>query len=382
MKVRYRLVYCRKGCFRGDGRALIQVEASQGCVKKYFSSGVYVLPGQWNNKKRAVVNHPNANLLNAYLFEMIINLERTELELWKRGVEPTLNLIKENFRKAGEPSVSFKDFCNSAIMESSRCTSTKKNLISTLNCLTKFRLGYTWVDINYSFVHQFELWMVRNGFAKNTVIKHLRNLRTLINEAIVMGHIRPENNPFKVFKISQHKSQHKFLYPHELKCIENICVTGRLLHTKDAFLFCCYTGLRFSDFCRLNDEFFHVEKGCMWLKMKLKKTGIEIALPLTLLFNGKAEEIMKRYRSITAFAKIGSNSKVNSDLKAIQKIVGIKTKITFHVARHTCATLLCHQGIPITTVQKILGHTKVSTTQIYQEVMSETMVNDLKKAFC
>ena len=226
MKVRYRLVYCRKGCFRGDGCALIQVEASQGCVKKYFSSGVYVLPGQWNNKKRAVVNHPNANLLNAYLFEMIINLERTELELWKRGVEPTLNLIKENFRNAGEPSVSFKDFCNSAIMESARCTSTKKNLISTLNCLTKFRLGYTWVDINYSFVHQFELWMVRNGFAKNTVIKHLRNLRTLINEAIVMGHIRPENNPFKVFKISQHKSQHKFLYPHELKCIENICVTG------------------------------------------------------------------------------------------------------------------------------------------------------------
>jgi len=120
----------------------------------------------------------------------------------------------------------------------------------------------------------------------------------------------------------------------------------------------------------------------MWLKMKLKKTGIEIALPLTLLFNGKAVEIMKRYRSITAFAKIGSNSKVNSELKTIQKIAGIKTKITFHVARHTCATLLCHQGIPITTVQKILGHTKVSTTQIYQEVMSETMVNDLKKAFC
>ncbi|MEO4750381.1 tyrosine-type recombinase/integrase [Phocaeicola vulgatus] len=52
--------------------------------------------------------------------------------------------------------------------------------------------------------------------------------------------------------------------------------------------------------------------------------------------------------------------------------------ILFHVSRHTCATLLVHQGVAITTVQKLLGHTSVKTTQIYSEVLSSTIVRDLK----
>ncbi|RHD51442.1 recombinase [Phocaeicola plebeius] len=49
-----------------------------------------------------------------------------------------------------------------------------------------------------------------------------------------------------------------------------------------------------------------------------------------------------------------------------------------YVARHTCATLLIHQGVPITTVQKLLGHTSVKTTEIYSEVLSSTILRDLK----
>ncbi|MBQ7772932.1 MAG: tyrosine-type recombinase/integrase [Bacteroidales bacterium] len=52
----------------------------------------------------------------------------------------------------------------------------------------------------------------------------------------------------------------------------------------------------------------------------------------------------------------------------------------FHCFRHTCVTLLCYKGVPITTVQKILGHTKVTTTQIYQEVMLETVIRHLERA--
>ena len=366
--------------FRGDGRALIQVEASQGGVKKYFGSGVYVLPGQWDGRKKVVVNHPNAEALNAYLFEMVIGLERIELDLWKRGIEPTLGLIKEGFRKGDKLSGPFKDFCSSVIMESTRCLSTKKNLISTVHCVERFRPGCLWVDVNYSFVHQFELWLNREGFAQNTVVKHLRNLRTFVNEAILLGYIGYEDNPFRVFKIPRPEVRHKYLSMDELVRIEDVCLEGRLGHIRDAFLFCCYTGLRFSDFCLLSQGAFYREGGYLWLKMRLKKTGVEVFLPLDLLFNGKAIGILDRYGSVEEFARIGSNSKVNSALKVLQKAVDIRLKLTFHVARHTCATLLCYMGVPITTVQRILGHTKVSTTQIYQEVMCETVVKDLKGA--
>ena len=380
MKVRYRLVYFKKRNLSGDNSAVIQVEASQCGCKKYFSTGVYVMPDHWDNKKKKIIGHPNADMLNAYLFEFIINIERVELNLWKRGVSPTLNLIKEHLNSGNELSGSFKEICRNVILDSSRCISTKKNLMSTLNSLIKFRQDFTWSDINYAFLQQFELRLNRQRFAKNTVIKHLRNLRTLLNEAVLLGHLSAENNPFGVFKIPQHISQHIFLCSDELQRLENLCPDGYLMHVRDAFLFCCYTGLRFSDFCLLKSNCFLNENGCLWLKMRTKKTSVEIAIPLNLVFNGKAVQIINRYSSIELFAKIGSNSRVNSHLKILQKMAAISTKLTFHVARHTCATLLCHRGVPITTVQKILGHTKVSTTQIYQEVMSETIINDLRRA--
>lgn len=49
-----------------------------------------------------------------------------------------------------------------------------------------------------------------------------------------------------------------------------------------------------------------------------------------------------------------------------------------HTARHTNATLLIYKGVNITTVQKLLGHKNVRTTQIYAMVMDRTLVHDLE----
>ena len=53
-------------------------------------------------------------------------------------------------------------------------------------------------------------------------------------------------------------------------------------------------------------------------------------------------------------------------------------RITFHTARHSCAVNLLHQGVPVTTVQSILGHRSVETTQVYAEVLRDTLVRDLQ----
>jgi len=71
---------------------------------------------------------------------------------------------------------------------------------------------------------------------------------------------------------------------------------------------------------------------------------------------------------------------VNKDLGVIAKLAGITQNVSFHTARHTNATLLIYNGINITTVQKLLGHKSVRTTQIYANIMDMTIVHDLEKS--
>ncbi len=233
-------------------------------------------------------------------------------------------------------------------------------------------------DITYTFLKDFEVYLREKGNGINTVAKHLRQLRTLVNEAINQGYIHADAYPFRKFKIKQEKGRHEFLTPDELKKLENLEVHDlKLRHVLDAFLFCCYVGLRFSDFCQLTPSNFIRVNGKRWLHFKSIKTGIELRLPLHLLFEGKALAILDR-NCITEFASLGSNSEVNKALSVITSMARIKKHVTYHTVRHTCATLLIHQGVPITTVQKLLGHTSVKTTEIYSEILSSTILRDLK----
>ena len=377
-KIRYRLVYNRKKQLNKQGTALVQVEASLNQRKIYFKTNIYLHPEHWDKLTSQVIDHPQANDLNAMLFEHVLHLQAIELSFWKRGIQPTLALLRDAIKKDTPVNVTFPVFAKEYVKHSDRRKSTKDNLITTINVLQEFRPGLDFKDITYSFLKDFETYLREKGNGVNTVAKHLRQLRTLVNEAINQGYIHADAYPFRKFKIKQEKSRHEFLTPDELRKLENLEVRDKKLrHVLDAFLFCCYVGLRFSDFCQLAPANFIRVNGKRWLHFKSIKTGIELRLPLHLLFEGKALAILDRY-NIEEFACLGCNSDVNKYLVQIAEMARIRKHITYHTARHTCATLLIHQGVPITTVQKLLGHTSVKTTEIYSEVLSSTITRDLK----
>lgn len=377
-KIRYRLVYNRKKHLNKQGTALVQVEASLNQRKIYFKTNLYIKPEHWDKRTSQVIGHPQANDLNSMLFEFVLHLQGIELALWKRGVPATLSLLKDAMKKNRPINITFPIFAKEYVQHSDRRESTKENLFTTITVLQEFRPGLDFKDITYTFLKDFEVYLREKGNGINTVAKHLRQLRTLVNEAINQGYIHADAYPFRKFKIKQEKGRHEFLTPDELKKLENLEVHDlKLRHVLDAFLFCCYVGLRFSDFCQLTpSNFIHVN-GKRWLHFKSIKTGIELRLPLHLLFEGKALAILDR-NCITEFASLGSNSEVNKALSVITSMARIKKHVTYHTARHTCATLLIHQGVPITTVQRLLGHTSVKTTEIYSEILSSTIVRDLK----
>ena len=378
-KIKYRLVYNRKKKLNKQGTALVQVEASLNQRKVYFKTNVYLHPEHWDKRTSQIIVHPQADDLNSMLFEFVLYLQGIELALWKRGVPATLSLLNgRNEVRIRPVNVTFPVFAKEYVTHSDRRESTKENLYTTITVLQEFRPGLDFKDITYTFLKDFEVYLREKGNGINTVAKHLRQLRTLVNEAINQGYIHADAYPFRKFKIKQEKGRHEFLTPDELKKLENLEVSDRKLrHVLDAFLFCCYVGLRFSDFCQLSPANFIKVNGKKWLHFKSIKTGIELRLPLHLLFEGKALSILDRY-CITEFASLGSNSEVNKALSAIAGMARIKKHVTYHTARHTCATLLIHQGVPITTVQKLLGHTSVKTTEIYSEILSSTILRDLK----
>jgi len=382
-KIRYRLVYNRQNTLNRQGTALVQVEAYLNQRKIYLKTNVYLKPECWSREGAQVINHPQSNELNTMLYEYILYLQGIELGYWKRGIPATLSLLKDAVKKKSTVNVSFSTFAKSAIDNSDKKQSTKDNLHSTLAVLHDFRSGLDFKDLTYTFLRDFEQYLREKGNAVNTIAKHMRQLRTLVNEAINEGYILQEAYPFRKFKIKREKKEHNFLMPADLEKLENLKLPDRKnnsRHILDAFLFCCYCGLRFSDFKQLTYKNLVTVDGKEWLVLNSVKTGVKLNIPLYLLFNGKALGIMRKYDSIEQLAALGCNSDTNRTLQKLGRMAHIGKKFTYHTSRHTCATLLVHQGVPITTVQKLLGHTSVKTTEIYSEVFDETIIKDLTRA--
>lgn len=358
---------------------MIQVEAKLNQRNIYLTTNIYIKPEYWNKDISEVINHPQAVELNAMLFEYIIYLQGIELSFWKRGIQPTLALLRDAVKKKSPVNITFTEFARKSTMSSDKSESTKENIMSTVRLLDRFRPGLTFEDLSYTFLKDFEAWLRELGKNQNTTGKHLRQLRTLTNEAINDGYMPADAYPFRKFKIKVQKAQKPFLTPDELGKLERLHLEDvRQQHILDAFLFCCYTGLRFSDFRTMTSSNIVPINRKKWLCLKMQKTNLEIKLPLELLFEGKALDIIDKYETIEQMAAIPINADTNKILSDIAEKSKIKKHFTFHTARHTCATLLIHQGVAITTVQKLLGHTSVKTTEIYSEVLSSTIVKDLK----
>lgn len=111
-------------------------------------------------------------------------------------------------------------------------------------------------------------------------------------------------------------------------------MSGKYERIKDAFLFCCYTGLRYSDFVRLRPEWIEKINGKPWLHLFTKKTDTEIRLPLSLLFDGKAIEIINKYSDISSLVHIPDNHDANVMLSEVVKTAKINKRVTWHLARH------------------------------------------------
>jgi site-specific recombinase XerD len=270
---------------------------------------------------------------------------------------------------------------------------TLKNYFTTERYLNKFLIQKLKIkdiylkQLNYRFIIDFERFLrnyspssKRKALGNNGVMKHLERFKKMIHFAIKLEWL--VKNPFGQFQLKFDRYDRQYLSERELELIENTYFNSqRLERVKDIFIFSCYTGLSYIDVKQLTVH--QIVKGIdnnYWIYTKREKTNEVVKIPIL----PKALAIIDKYKVLSE--RIGSemllplysNQKTNCYLKEIAKVCKIHKNITFHVARHTFATtVLLSNGVPIETVSKLLGHTKLSTTQIYARVLEHKISEDI-----
>lgn len=373
-KIRYMIVYNRANRLNKRGEGLVHIMCYFRGRSIYFSTHVYVTPNQFKNG--IIVNHPRSNELNYYLGKMKQDIENIELDYIKEGKLITLSLLKTAVKEHLAPSAKFIDFGKTAINNSDRKQGTIDGYKTLFNNLNLFKKDIRISDIDYNFIVKYDNWMKTTNIKHNTRIGRLRQLKALINEAVKRELIT--KNPFDNFKIPPMINKKGYITEEQLSNIENLTNLSPYTEiVRDAFLFGCYTRLRISDILTLKSD--NIVDG--WIHKTMVKTKFTVHIPIKTVYDGKALKLIEKYGSIEKLVnKIGKNNKMNRVLKDIFIAINAPTNYTFHTSRHTFATLLLNKGVAITSIQKMLGHTKLTTTQIYSEVSETTITNDLLKS--
>jgi site-specific recombinase XerD len=347
------------------------------------------------HKGRARGNSQKARMLNSYLEQVNSNLFKSYQDLKNERKFITSQAIKSRYLGEDEQNHTINDIIkyHTEDMDGKLKWGTQKNYFTTQNYISKFLIktfktnDIYLQELDYNFIIKFEKYLrahspedYQKPMGNNTVMKHIERLRKLINLSFKLGWIA--SDPFVNFKAQFIKTERGFLSLDELSRIEEKhFLIERLELVKDLFIFSCYTSLSYIDVIKLTDDNIILGiDGELWIHYSREKTTKSIKIPLL----PKALEIIEKYKNNhksisqgSVFPRI-SNQKLNSYLKEMADVCNIKKNITFHLARHTFATTVTlSNGIPIETVSKLLGHSKISTTQIYAKVIERKVSDDM-----
>lgn len=351
----------------------------------------------WDSQsKRVLGNSVMAKQLNQYLDLAKSQLYQSYMELKAADKVLTAQMIKDYFMgddKSTKTLVQLIDY-HSEKIKGTLAKGTIRNFQITENYVLKFLKSNKLEDIflsrlDYKFICDFESFLVQyypkghpRAMSHNTVMKHIQRLRKMIRLAYHLEWL--DKDPFRRWKTTFEKTDREFLSEHELSNLATYeFPLERLERVRDLFLFSCYTGISYADLNKLTpNNIWKGEDDKKWIVTNRQKTNTRVKVPLM----PTALRLIEKYRehpltevSGTLFPPI-TNERANLYLKEIAEACGLTKNLTFHMARHTFATTVTlSNGMPIETVSKLLGHTKIATTQIYARVLDKKVEEDMSK---
>lgn len=253
-----------------------------------------------------------------------------------------------------------------------------KLISNTTNVLRAFNEKAAMRDINRDFClalidYMRNVYASANGkkLSQFSCVSYFGCFRGALNAAVREDIIaeNPINKLNPDEKIKMPESKREFLTIDEVKTlIDTPCHREDI---KSAFLFSCYCGLRISDVLAL--KWKNVDcTGEQWrINIIMQKTRHPLYLPLSMQARKWMPERDGATEDDPVFATLPCEDTCNVQIKPWVKEAGITKHVTYHVSRHTFATMMLTLGADLYTVCKLLGHTDVKTTQIYAKIINK-----------
>lgn len=329
---------------------------------------------------------------------------------YKRKAEEVLESLKvinpDNFKRAFFSEVDIQTLSNVVDLESQF-----KLYVSELReeerfrsaefyqtALKKFTLykgnvGLHHIDEDY--LRGFDRWMKQKGSSRATSMMYLRALRSIFNRCIKAGKLSRKSYPFESFTCGSSKRSKSVLYPEQVKAlIDYKCANDGQQRAKDYWLACYIAnGMNMADLLRLKWSMVCNNK-IEFDRQKTIRTK-EDAEPIVVFLHPMLREIIERQGSknktgyiFPILSECKSEEErfnksrdfrraINKVLNRMSKKLGLEISLNLGLSRHSMATKLKMEGVDISTISGMLGHSSISTTQHYIKSLPDEMLEGI-----
>jgi integrase len=342
--------------------------------ERYCPTNIYLNPNQWDDANKTVKNHHLATDYNIKIRKALNNLE-----IQKAKEEP-INVKKATI---GDSFIKYFHNYNETIVKIKHSAAHYEKLNAILNKLKDFSPNLTFKEIDRDFLKRYEMKLIDIGNGSTTRHDNFKRIKFIYGEAIKDKIITIDDSPFEQYKVSLVKTKKARLTYKEITEIENSYFkeNSNQWHTRNYWLFSFYcAGIRFSDLCRLTKKnivdgrlIYTMNKSAhtsnpQHRNIKLMPQALDILniyLPYRHKFIFGIIDTLPKDKFEAKKLLNGKNSMANNNLKKIATAIKSDVELSFHSSRHSFADYCKHKKIDVHLIKDLLGHSKVSTTEIY-----------------
>ena len=392
------LFYINRQKTKADGKTAILCRITIDGKSTAITIGEECQSSEWNSKQGMTTDKK----INQRIGEFKELIEKTYQEILIKDGVVSVELLKNRLQGIATTPTMLLAMSKAELQSvkecvgKSRAEGTYQNLFYSDKLLTEFVKDKGMTDIVIATIpedlfEEYRFYLKKRGLATATMNRYLCWLSRLMYRAVSQRLIRC--NPFENAKYEKAEQKIRFLQKSEVSKLMALRVLDKEgEQARRMFIFSCFTGLAIADMEHL--QFGHVQTaadGQKYIRKERQKTKVEFIVPLhpiaeAIINQCKEEQPMNKERQTVKdkdnsfiFRTNCSRSVMNAKIDIVGKACGIRERLSYHMARHTFGTMSLGAGIPIESIAKMMGHTSISSTQIYAQVTDNKISEDMDR---